>query len=977
MKRRCFLIITLCLFFSTILAYPVAANIIFSEEKGLPYDDFEKYTYHVESLTRNTYYPDEWLALEEKVFSYKITVRDKNSLKFASIDEMHIKISSMPSEKQVSDVSIFHYKFDEMEHLAKTEINRYFTAYIQQHGNGYQRGVTWEEYKQNVMSNPPSDRDMTMQEGTFMGRTALYITGSWINERENLGSYQNSDSCSVHVYFEDIELPGGIFVLRINYNYTAHTSVSRGFKNYFSDWDLRWAEIKSEVDSVFESAKADTQALLNSYQSMKIEVAKTTDIRERGTATADITIETDADREAGETDVTVPAMIVVGLAGAAAAVAGLGGAGGAGAAGSSSGSEGNGDNNKGSSYKMYIYKDFGDAIRYDKPEVVVYARMAEITPDGTEIQRMDLTGQITIFSNDRQIKVGTPTMAGSYIGATVWAESFKGQENPNQGVISFCFNGEGGSFQNNVNFRLIGDPIIRIPQPNLYILAGSGETFYLNYELIDFVKEETAQVQVKIMNNNPTFELEVGKDHQGESAIIATDDGTEQENNHLYGSSINCEIIAENETEYARTLFSVVNCYEGLYADFMGHNGEIKGYGKDRTKIDSLADAGIEMEKTPVVYQLALWNVEKKELARYKPENLTLSIEDEKGIFNSIGIDIELQQDFRREDAKAYYLRAKKPFPSMKSAEGVLKAELVYDGEDYERESAVKLMPDILRENKAFEQEYKDTIYIINEYLPEKYRQEKLNEIEEKINKWETEDLKTYRKAVWETAQEIILKERDSYLNDALWYDNAITVCNVLVFVGDIAFNAAIIPLGGPITAFLLDNVKQAIVNMAEIYFSSDSIGWNELDKFVEDHVKYLSGQADVFYGPPEKNEPKKLAAWLAGFTLYRIAYHWMWSKDDYGRPVGIYGATVSGIGDLTKKGVGIMLKDYVKRSAKKDGVFWKKQYSRNMSETATEEAQNMLSTAKDTIDGIDKAATAILDYIDYLSGGQIVLKPK
>ena len=43
---------------------------------------------------------------------------------------------------------------------------------------------------------------------------------------------------------------------------------------------------------------------------------------------------------------------------------------------------------------MYIKKDFKNKIRYDKPAVIVYARMAEITPSGEEIDRPDLTQQI-------------------------------------------------------------------------------------------------------------------------------------------------------------------------------------------------------------------------------------------------------------------------------------------------------------------------------------------------------------------------------------------------------------------------------------------------------------------------------------------------------------------------------------------------------------------------------------------------------
>lgn len=84
------------------------------------------------------------------------------------------------------------------------------------------------------------------------------------------------------------------------------------------------------------------------------------------------------------------------------------------AAGSDCDSEG-----KRSTYKMYINKDFGDSIRYDKPPVTVYARMAEVTENGQEIDRPDLTSQISIFCEGNPLRIDGDSMAGGYMGALV------------------------------------------------------------------------------------------------------------------------------------------------------------------------------------------------------------------------------------------------------------------------------------------------------------------------------------------------------------------------------------------------------------------------------------------------------------------------------------------------------------------------------------------------------------------------------
>ncbi len=129
---------------------------------------------------------------------------------------------------------------------------------------------------------------------------------------------------------------------------------------------------------------------------------------------------TTASSSAGETDMTVPAAIVLGVAAAAAATAGAGAAGAAGAAAGGEADGGEAEDTR-LRFKMYIYKEFGNAIRYDKPPVFVYARMAQIDAKGVETDRPDLTERITVFSENAHMRVGTPTPAGQYMGASVEA----------------------------------------------------------------------------------------------------------------------------------------------------------------------------------------------------------------------------------------------------------------------------------------------------------------------------------------------------------------------------------------------------------------------------------------------------------------------------------------------------------------------------------------------------------------------------
>jgi hypothetical protein len=143
--------------------------------------------------------------------------------------------------------------------------------------------------------------------------------------------------------------------------------------------------------------------------------------------------------------VSVPAAIVIGVLSTGAAAIGAAAA-------------GSGDGKKNKSYKMYVQKDFGDAIWRGKEPVVVRARMAE-SEGGVERDRDDLTMMISAKGDG--LTVHGTTVIGRYLEARVSAPA-DGRES--DGKLIFAFNGEGGTFTNTVVFRLVDGPSIKFTE---------------------------------------------------------------------------------------------------------------------------------------------------------------------------------------------------------------------------------------------------------------------------------------------------------------------------------------------------------------------------------------------------------------------------------------------------------------------------------------------------------------------------------
>lgn len=276
-------------------------------------------------------------------------------------------------------------------------------------------------------------------------------------------------------------------------------------------------------------------------------------------------IATRADKDAGEAGVTVPEALAIILIGGGAALAGAG-AGGSGG-GSGNGEDGGGKKGKRSRYKMCLKKDFGDAIRYDVQPVTVYARIVEITPEGEEIDRPDLTAAIELFSGGG-LKVESTAMAGNYLGALVCAESVSGRQNPDSGVLSIRFSGEGGSFQNDVTFRLIGKPYLTFPEQGQYLtmtlpmLLGDGELYETPFLLHDFM-EKPVTVKAEVAEGAP-LACTIEETGENQYLLKVRNNSVKPEGPQATKQMTSIGIRAENEQELAEESLNVELYPEGL-----------------------------------------------------------------------------------------------------------------------------------------------------------------------------------------------------------------------------------------------------------------------------------------------------------------------------------------------------------------------------------------------------------------------------
>ena len=280
--------------------------------------------------------------------------------------------------------------------------------------------------------------------------------------------------------------------------------------------------VNSRYNRTLKTDKDSTQTALLDY-SIKIIV----DEDEEGNENAGVTTKAATESgDKGEMGASVPSAIVLGVlatAGAGAAAAAV--AGSAGSTGGGSDPSGD-DGKKNGTFKMYVSKDFGDGIRRGAKPVKIRARMVEII-DGQERDRPDLNRNITITGQDMNIHGAVITGRYLEVGVSVDAAC-----QADEAIITFLYNGKGGTFRNNIVFKVVGDPYYQFAvlsskdksegySEGPYPAAIFGDRF--TYKMKFTIAETTGYpTEIKIKSLTPELEGKVVRDKSVEYGYILT-----------------------------------------------------------------------------------------------------------------------------------------------------------------------------------------------------------------------------------------------------------------------------------------------------------------------------------------------------------------------------------------------------------------------------------------------------------------------
>jgi hypothetical protein len=638
------------------------------------------------------------------------------------------------------------------------------------------------------------------------------------------------------------------------------------------------------------------------------------------------TVNTDADSEGGETDVSIPEALAIVIIGGATAIVGAG-----------TGSGSDDSSKKKNRYKMCLRKDFGDAIRYDTQPVTVYARIVEITPEGEEIDRPDLSARIEMFSGGGLMVEGT-AIADNYMGALVCAESVPGGQNPDSGVLSIRFSGEGGSFQNNVTFRLVGDAAIHFPErgkmltPTIYMLYGDNGDYQVPIELIDFILPPQ-KVRLELPGNQPfTAETERIDDthyiiHLHNTSPIQTDKAQPQQIFMVF-------VYAENEKESAHDNFLVNLLPEGLsLRPFTGcpidENGRLQ-------VVCSLApeqgEAEVEIEKTE--FQLVLCVSQIDESGRKQAilvdsnsmdcrfDPMTAESEKLQNLLKAFVYEMEFSEAKR---TGIFRICPKRQLPQDDRLDYdiALPVSCDYKDQTYTLDIPIRLLGDKLLPMAEKSEEIALLIKRIRKFVDEEERAALIRGFKNDLPKMSATDVRLLSKSLVYATQAEVYKANMHLLNAEMldwvcwgldWYkwigDQAISV-----IISKLSYNYA------PFVEAIVMPAKDLLVEHMGIWLSNYISGSPspsaefDLEQLESTGLTMIENiLTNLIDG---KTEPKKAAQILSVYLVIRTAHAYFYETNDDGSPIGIYGAIASAFGDLTAQSFKIILGTKLEQLAK------------------------------------------------------------
>ena len=616
--------------------------------------------------------------------------------------------------------------------------------------------------------------------------------------------------------------------------------------------------------------------------------------------------------------VSVPGAIVIGVISGGATIAGA-----AAALGGSGGSDGSyGDKNGQKAYKMYVQKDFGDAIRRgsDKP-VIIRARMAEVDPDGSERDRNDLTERIGVSAEGMTVH-GT-ALAGRYREATV---SVPKEYDKDSASIAFDFAGEGGSFTNTVVFRVIDGPELKFIDESdgtLYhngcgidAIPGDGFTYTERFMILD---APTAPKLSDISAVN-TGEFDVKFELTDQPSVYrmnVTNNTKPDSDRDVFArpkeKNFEINVAVEGEKEPLKGYVTMKLYPEGITVASAqeGKKNGVKYVRVQAYEKEYVGDLDRKWQVSEIKFTLA---VKGRDRAIVDPGEAKYNFEKLKGA-GGLGMRADKEQCLaeKYEYKEAYgdwndkFTYTFEPNAALgEPADGtfmmvLLPASCEYDGKTYDAEIPLRLRgkdPDPMGD---WEKEYKELERRIEQYsLPENkaklVHDLKICALDPKASvselratsKWILREYMAY----WTTQQ-----KRDQA--EASMYNVIVNVLEWTKFAGDCAFSFLVSAYAGPVADALISPAKDFIMGAIGEVIAARNYGEEiDVDKF--EFSKNLAAAGDnLVSNSIDLTNWRKAAATLGGYFCYCAVKNYLLKLREKNES-DFYGALCEAFKDMT-----------------------------------------------------------------------------
>ncbi len=635
-----------------------------------------------------------------------------------------------------------------------------------------------------------------------------------------------------------------------------------------------------------------------------------------------------ASDEAGEDEgVSVPAAIAVGIVGVGTA---LGAA--AAAAGQNGGDGGNREDKKKKGYKMYVQKDFGDAIRRGGDPVKIRARMAEVLPGGAQQDRPDLTARISVSGDG--MTVHGAALAGRYCEATV---SVPADNEKDSATITFLFDGEGGQFTNSVVFRLVDGPSLAFVEEtepgsgafrllrdttSFDMIPGDGFTYTALFMIVDAPKPpELADIEADRLAD---FDISFEKtDRQAVYKLIVKNNTRDEENNDIFArpkeKNFEIRVRVEGEKEPVTGYAGILLWPEGITVDSRDRG---KKNGVDYVRVQAyekeyVGDLDKKWQVSEMKFTLALKGEDK---ALVDPEGMQFTFEKLKGA-DGLGSRADKEQSLaeKYEYEEAYGMMNDKftydfePRANLCEPDDgtffmvLLPVRAEYNGEVAEAEVPLRLRGKDPDPFEGWEEEYKKLRERIEKFsLPDNkdYWLKKLEEVALEPRS-STVELRLTSKYIIRQYMRYWTIESMKYRDEAANYDVIISWLEWAKFFGDCAFSLLVSMYAGPVAEAIISPAKDFFAGAVGEVIAAVNYG-EKIDMSIFDRFEFSKNLAaagdNLVSSHIDLTNWKKAAATLGAYFVYAAFKNYI-AKLNEGEN-DLYGALVAAFNDMSVQAV-------------------------------------------------------------------------